>query len=357
MDRWILPASLGLTLLACSAGGAGNVLTVGEEGGAGGSRSTAFREGDGGRPLVIGADAGTSRALSAHIESPRGVTVHFVTLACSDACADVIAVAEGGFAPYAYTWEDGTMDPSRHVCPFSTTRYRVTVTDAGTTSGELLRPPQTATADLTADVVHCPDAGGPPTSDGSAPPVATPVYWATWSGVTLGNAGNAHGVLSPPGGDVQVTFTGEVGASSAKTGDPTPSGVGQVLFLPEATYTSPTVPNPPPETGMITIWDATTSAQTVTFSAPVRDPLVAVVALQETWTFDAPPSVLSSGPNTLVSILPLPSSLTVSGNDLVGAVGNGVIQLTGTFSSIHFTVPKNTIGSFASFTVGIRGRG
>jgi hypothetical protein len=35
------------------------------------------------------------------------MTVTFITLACDGDCADVLAVATGGFAPYAFRWEDG----------------------------------------------------------------------------------------------------------------------------------------------------------------------------------------------------------------------------------------------------------
>jgi hypothetical protein len=106
-------------------------------------------------------DASISNALSAHIEQDH-LTVELVTLACGGGCADVVAVAKGGFPPYSFAWEDGSTDPSRRVCPTSTTHYRVSVTDAGETSGELTQAPETADAELTADVVVCPvDAGSP----------------------------------------------------------------------------------------------------------------------------------------------------------------------------------------------------
>lgn len=90
---------------------------------------------------------------------------------------------------------------------------------------------------------------------------------------------------------------------------------------------------------------------------PVRDPLIAVVALYETWSFDATPTVLSNGPNELPYILGAPPFvLKQSGKDLIGTSSNGVVQLTGTFTSIHFTVPAAATGDFTGFTVGIRGR-
>jgi hypothetical protein len=144
--------------LGCSAGDSSPSLLVGSEG-TGGSPAGGGTGFGGDQAIVLG-DAGPSRALSTHIESPPGVTVEFVTLSCSHECADVVAVAKGGFMPYTFTWEDGSTDPARRVCPAATTSYRVSVTDTGSTSKEFPRAPQTVTAPLTANVVSCPVDGG-----------------------------------------------------------------------------------------------------------------------------------------------------------------------------------------------------
>jgi hypothetical protein len=152
-------------LLGCSAGGASHALVVGNEAAGGSSGGTP----GGGGGIEFADDASASNALSAHVESPPGMTVTFVTLSCSKRCADVLAVAKGGFPPYTYKWEDGSPNAPRRVCPGSTTNYVVTVTDSGSTSAELARPPQTKTASLTADVVTCPpDGGATPTNDAGA---------------------------------------------------------------------------------------------------------------------------------------------------------------------------------------------
>jgi hypothetical protein len=81
-----------------------------------------------------------------------------------------VAVAKGGFAPYSFTWEDGSTNPERHVCPTTNTAYQITVTDTGYQSPEFSRRPQTAQASVTANVLACP----PPSHDagaGGAPPV------------------------------------------------------------------------------------------------------------------------------------------------------------------------------------------
>jgi hypothetical protein len=298
------------------------------------------------------ADADVPDALTARIED-NDIAVTFVTLSCSDACATVEAVATGGNAPYKFSWDDGSVGAVRKVCPTSTTSYTVTATDTGM-SGEVVRAPETARAFLTAKVIACPDGGSP--GDASVPS-APPVYWATWDAPVTGSPGSAQGVLSPPGGDVQIMFTGEVGAGSAKTGDTTLSGVGPVTFLPATTYESMTVPNAPPQSGMISIWGVPTLTQTIAFSVPVRDVLVAVVALNETWTLGAPPTLLSSGPNALPVNVPGAMNMpTISGTTLSGVDANGVVEFPGAVTSITFTVPTSAAGDFTSFTVGIRGR-
>jgi len=51
----------------------------------------------------------------------------------------------------------------------------------------------------------------------------------------------------------------------------------------------------------------------------------------------------------------LPPALTLAGNELTGTEGNGVIQLTGTFSAIRFIVPvAEPFPGWGGFTVGAR---
>ena len=91
MNRWKrFACSSFVALYGCSAGGSSRSLVVGSEGTGGAASGPS---GAGGA-LVIDGDAGASRAFSAHIESPRGMTVTFVTLSCSRRCADVLAVAK-----------------------------------------------------------------------------------------------------------------------------------------------------------------------------------------------------------------------------------------------------------------------
>jgi hypothetical protein len=101
--------------------------------------------------------------------------VKFITLSCSDDCAEVEAVGTGGYPPYTFAWDDGSTSATRKVCPTSSTSYRVTVTDTGT-SGEFSRGPETVQVSLPANVIACPDGGsnaGACNGDAAAPMTGT----------------------------------------------------------------------------------------------------------------------------------------------------------------------------------------
>jgi len=133
-----------LTALASGCGGAGdNSLTVGSD--------------EGGSGSFAGADANGAGPLDASIEDNH-VAVTIVTLSCAGDCANVQAVATGGHPPYTFAWDDGTTNPSRQVCPTSSTAYAVQVSDTAST-GEFARPSESVRVPLTANVLACPDGG------------------------------------------------------------------------------------------------------------------------------------------------------------------------------------------------------
>jgi hypothetical protein len=179
----VVQAALSAALaLACSAGGDGSLVVGTQTGGA-----ASVPNGSGGA-LGFGGNVSGPSAFSAHVESPRGVVVEFVTLSCANACADVLAVAVGGYEPYTFAWEDGSTSAARRVCPSETTRYEVTVTDAGT-SGEIPKPPRTVKAPLTANLIRCQDGGVPAPDSGALGPCESLA-----SGfVATGNGANPQG--------------------------------------------------------------------------------------------------------------------------------------------------------------------
>jgi hypothetical protein len=169
-------------------------------------------------------EAGASASLTAHIEQ-NGMTVTFVTLSCADRCADVVAVASGGNAPYTYRWADGATGAARHVCPSSTTSYAVSVTDTATT-GELGRPAQTVRVPLTANVIACPDGGVGDGGTGAcdsisdvSPSGANPDGpWSYGWSQTLGGTFTIHTEYLTAPSSSQINFTGMVAWTSGITG-------------------------------------------------------------------------------------------------------------------------------------------
>jgi hypothetical protein len=316
--------------------------------------SSAGAETTNGHPIGAGGAAAGAADDSLHVrvEDSQKMTIKVVTLTCSGDCADVEAVAEGGHAPYTFRWEDGSTAARRQLCPNASTQFSVSATDTQIDSSEFAYAAHTATASVTANVLDC--AGASIAADGGMDTVS--VYWTTWTSVTNGSPGSADGTLSPPGGMVHVAYTGEAVAPSAITGQPSTLLIGVVTFTPVSTFQSSTVTNAPPPSGMLSLSGDAMLTQTIRFSVPVRDPLIAVMSLgnfvvASTWKFDAMPVVLSTGPG----IANQNGTLTASGQLLTGAEGNGVVQFSGTFTSLSFTVPAPEMT--AQFTVGIRGRG
>jgi hypothetical protein len=201
----------------------------------------------------------------------------------------------------------------------------VSATDTEIDSSEFGYAAHTATASVTANVLDCADASMQRT--------------AAWTQHRCtGRLGSADGALSPPGSVVNVAYTGEAVAPSAITGQPSTLLIGVVTFTPVSTFQSSTVTNAPPPSGTLALSG------------------IAVMSLgnfvvASTWKFDAMLVVLSTGPG----IANQNGTLTASGQLLTGAEGNGVVQFSGTFTSLSFTVPAPEMT--AQFTVGIRGRG
>jgi hypothetical protein len=94
-----------------------------------------------------------------------------------------------------------------------------------------------------------------------------------------------------------------------------------------------------------------TGTNTITFASPVQNPLFAIWSLgrpstEASFSFDATPTFQAGGPNDQFGGAPI----TVLGNVVSGFEGNGVVQFSGTFSSLSWTdTPEN----FYTFTVGM----
>lgn len=166
--------------------------------------------------------------------------------------------------------------------------------------------------------------------------------WTDWGSATFGAPGSASGAASGVG----VTYSGELGGGVING----TSGI----WAPNSSFVGGTSTTSPSTVGDdLRLNGSFTGLNTITFASPVVDPLVAIWSLGQpglsaSFIFTATPTVEAGGPNSAYG----GSSITVIGNTVSGSEGNGVVQFSGTFSSISWT---NTFENFYAFTVGING--
>src|SRR5215831_15374503 len=183
---------------------------------------------------------------------------------------------------------------------------------------------------------------------------ATPVSWTDWTAFTAGNlTGTAAGVISTGANTVNVSYAGQVGSNSVVNGVG-----GNTSWLPISTFSGGTISNgPAPNRDNITLSGGTgTGVNTITFSSPVVDPVMAIWSLgaggaPASFVFAAsePFTIQSGGPSQEFG----GSSITAAGNVVNGVEGNGTIRFSGTFSQISWTNPQ--LEFFYGFTVGSAG--
>jgi hypothetical protein len=266
---------------------------------------------------------------------------------CGVPCVTLRAQATGGVPPYAYVWDPGIEADGgvAEACSTTATSYTVSVTDSSGHTGEV--PTRGATVSATVSVAAPLPCGG----DGGTIDPASVVYWANWQDV---DGGNVYGTISPPSGDIQVTYSGELYGSQIDSGTDE--------FLPITTFTSTTVANPPPGPGIIKVAGLTSQVDMVTFSSPVTNPLVAIYSLGTSFVntpvsllFGAPCTVLSSGPSADVTVLFGDGTLALVDGGVSGIGSSGVVEIEGSYSAIQWINPSDTpYASYTGLTVGIR---
>ena len=158
---------------------------------------------------------------------------------------------------------------------------------------------------------------------------AVPVAWADW---TAADETSATGTI----GGIGVTFSGNLNPPAQVDG-----GENYWAASPEI-FVAPGLDNAPPDADIIRLNGGPgTGLQTITFDAPVTNPVMAIISLGQpgwlvTYNFDAEFDVLNFGPGYWGG----PGTLTeLPGNVLQGEEGHGLIQFIGTFTSISFTNP------------------
>src|SRR5207244_886832 len=96
---------------------------------------------------------------------------------------------------------------------------------------------------------------------------------------------------------------------------------------------------------------------TITFSTPVVDPVMAIQSLGNAFLFqnfvfqDATPEFVSGGPSTHYGGV----SISVSGDTVWGDEGNGTVEFPGIHSSISWINPTYKSNGNNAFTIGAAG--
>jgi len=125
-------------------------------------------------------------------------------------------------------------------------------------------------------------------------------------------------------------------------------------WAPNSSFIGGTVTASPSTVGdIITLDGAFTGTNTITFASPIVNPVFAIWSLgapgsAASFTFNLTPTFEAGGPNAQFGGGPL----TVSANSVSGIEGNGVVQFTGSFTTVSWT---DTPEFFYGFTVGTAG--
>lgn len=175
----------------------------------------------------------------------------------------------------------------------------------------------------------------------SQPSQAAIVAWTDW---TTANTTSAAGTI----GGINVNFSGNLNPSAQTSGGTNFWAVNSSIYT-----APPIVNNPPPDSDIIRLTGGSgTGTQTLTFSTPVVNPVMAILSLggsgsPTTYNFSADFDILNSGSGFFGGgiLSELPESI------LEGREGNGLIQFNGTFSSISWTIPTGEF--WHGFTVGV----
>lgn len=169
---------------------------------------------------------------------------------------------------------------------------------------------------------------------------ASPIHWNTWSSATQGTIG-ADGVT--------------VGFSIAGSGSTDHLVPNYPSYTPTATFADGTIVGNAPvaANGIVQLTGGNSNVNTLTFSSPVVNPVMAIWSLgargnSATFVFtDATPTFVAGGASAEYG----GSAISVSGNTVSGAEGNGTVIFHGTFSSISWTNP--VYEGWYGFNVGI----
>lgn len=184
-------------------------------------------------------------------------------------------------------------------------------------------------------------------SAGSAISRADQISWADWTAKVVGTPSGGSATATLAGLGITVSYAGEVGGPRADGAVPN--------WSPTGTFSGGFVGNAPINSyGFIGLSGGQGVVDTITFSKPVVDPVMAIWSLGnagDTASFifqtTAPITIVCGGPSAQYAGAPIFGS----GNTISGHEGNGDIEFNGTFTQISFTSTLEA-GPGYGFTVG-----
>jgi hypothetical protein len=169
---WLVLGVSYCLLFACGGDGSRGLRVGMGSPGAGASGGAAGVDNPSGSGGSAGGIDSSDNALAVEIQH-EALAVELVTLRCAGECAEVEAVASGGHEPYTFAWDDGPTATVRMLCPEETTTFGVAVTDTAVEAEEHEYEARTARAEVTAEVLRCPEDGGVPPIESDCGPGAT----------------------------------------------------------------------------------------------------------------------------------------------------------------------------------------
>ena len=176
------------------------------------------------------------------------------------------------------------------------------------------------------------------------PAAADPIDWASWSGVVTS---------ATTTGSALATFA-DVGLTANYAGELRSFVPNYPSYTPVGTFSGGTVSNTPAQAdGIIQIFGGSgTGTHTITFSEAVLNPVLAIWSLGQPgflaqFVFGQAFTIQSGGSNAEYG----GAAITAVGTTVSGQEGNGVIQFTGSLTSISWTNP--IFENWYGITVGI----
>jgi hypothetical protein len=180
--------------------------------------------------------------------------------------------------------------------------------------------------------------------------------WATWTTATAGNSAAAGGIAYATMPGFTITYTGQL--SSLNNG---PSWV-PAASTPD-TWIGGVVGNGPPTGATSVMMEGGSPAnghpdsglETITFSGPVANPVLAIWSLgepgqQTSFDFNSLEPFTIAGGGGSAEYGGSGLVINSAGTGVTGNEGNGLIELIGVYSSITFTTPDYEY--YYNFTIG-----